>query len=248
MRKICTRNLFMSNGLIFYLNGFRKVVCARAGRVAGVLLTLLSVGLPCGCESMHKGAEQVADALQFWQPGELERLSPPAACTSNPVMAVQIMPGDDIEINVFGAPDLNTLQKVRMDGKISAKLFGDIQAAGRQPAELQKELTTLYESQVQIKAVTVIVRSAAVIYVTGAVVRQGAIPCVRPMTALDAIMECGGFDARAGARRGQVHVIRNESNQVCNITVDLESILTESRKTVPLYLRPFDTVYVPGAW
>lgn len=161
--------------------------------------------------------------------------------------AMVLLPGDDLEISVFGVPDLNTVQRIRPDGMISAKLFGDIMAAGKTPAELQNHLMKLYESQIQVKAITVIARSSAAVYVTGAVGKPGKVEYLRPMTALEAIMEAGGFDQKAGARRGKVRVIRTETNQVTSVLLDFDEVLTKGGHA-PFYLRPFDTVYVPGAW
>jgi polysaccharide export outer membrane protein len=158
-----------------------------------------------------------------------------------------LLPGDDVEISVFGVPDLNTSQRIRPDGKISAKLFGDVVASGKTPVELQNELMKLYESQIQVKAITVIVRSSAAVYVTGAVGKPGKVEYLRPMTALEAIMEAGGFDQKAGARRSKVRVVRTENNQVKSYLLDFDEILTKGG-SAPFYLKPFDTVYVPSAW
>ena len=166
---------------------------------------------------------------------------------SAPPAALVLLPGDDVEISVFGVPELNSAQRIRPDGNLSVKLFGDIRAAGKTPLELQKELTKLYEPQIQVKAITVIVRSSAAVYVSGAVGRPGKVDYLRPMTALEAIMEAGGFDQKAGARRGKVRVIRTESNQVKSYLLDFDKILTQGGNT-PFYLKPFDPVYVPGAW
>ncbi len=166
---------------------------------------------------------------------------------SIPPVALLLLPGDDVEISIFGVPDLNTVQRIRPDGNLSVKLFGDIQAAGKSPSELQKELTKLYEPQIQVKAITVIARSSAAVYVSGAVSRPGKVEYLRPMTALEAIMEAGGFDQKAGARRGKVRVIRTENSQVKSYLLDFDKILTKGGNA-PFYLKPFDTVYVPGAW
>lgn len=167
--------------------------------------------------------------------------------SSPPPPIMVLLPGDDVEISVFGVPDLNTTQRIRPDGKISAKLFGDIQASGKTPAELQGELMKLYESQIQVKAISVIARSSAAVYVTGAVGRPGKVEYLRPMTALEAIMESGGFDQKAGARRGKVRVVRTDNNQVKSYLLDFDEILTKGGQA-PFYLKPFDTVYVPGSW
>lgn len=170
---------------------------------------------------------------------------PVLALRPPPVMVLQ--PGDDVEISVFGVPELSSNQRIRPDGNISVKLFGDLMAAGKTPAELRGELTKLYESQVQVKAITVTVRSAAVVYVTGAVGRPGRVDYLRPMTVLEAIMEAGGFDQKAGARRGQVRVVRTEDGRYRNYLINLDPVLKRDGQ-VPFYLKPFDTVVVPGAW
>jgi protein involved in polysaccharide export with SLBB domain len=166
---------------------------------------------------------------------------------ARPDTTMTLMPGDDLEISVFGAPELCLIQKVRPDGNISVKLFGDIYAAGKTPAQLQAELAKLYESQLQLKAITVVARTSAVVYVGGAVIRPGKVELTRPMTALDAIMEAGGFDQRAGAQRNKVKIIRTEGDQMRNYFLDLDEILDRNRGT-PFYLKPFDTIYIPGAW
>jgi polysaccharide export outer membrane protein len=166
---------------------------------------------------------------------------------TKPETVMRLIPGDEVEISVFGAPELSLLQRVRPDGKISAKLFGDIEAAGKTPSELQAELTKLYEPQLQIKAITVVARTSAAVYVAGAVLKPGKVELVRPMTALDAIMEAGGFDLKGGARQSKVKVIRNDGVRMQNFDLDLEGVLTKGGEA-PFYLKPFDTVYVPGSW
>jgi polysaccharide export outer membrane protein len=161
--------------------------------------------------------------------------------------AMRIVPGDELEINVFGAPELSLIQRVRPDGMISARLFGDIQAAGKTPVELQQALKDLYATQLQIKAVTVVARTSAAAYVTGAVMNPGRVELVRPMTALDAVMEAGGFDHKSGARLAKVRVLRTEGDRVQTYLLDFEEIL-EGKDSSPFYMKPFDTIYVPGAW
>lgn len=185
--------------------------------------------------------------LMAWNAGCQTAASPAPLSSSRPSSVMSLLPGDDIEISVFGVPDLNTVQKIRPDGKISAKLFGDIQAAGKTPTDIQKELTKLYESQLQVKSITVIARSSAIVYVTGAVPRPGKVEYLRPLTAFEAIMECGGFDQKAGASRDKVLIIRTERNETSSYVLDLDEILTKGTAT-PFYLKPFDTVYVPGSW
>jgi polysaccharide export outer membrane protein len=79
--------------------------------------------------------------------------------------------------------------------------------------------------------------------VTGAVIRPGKILSNRPITALEAIMEAGGFDYTK-AKLTAVTVIRHEQGGVKNCTLNLKLVLEGKQKT-PFYLKPSDVVYVP---
>jgi hypothetical protein len=94
-------------------------------------------------------------------------------------------------------------------------------AVGMTPAELEKEIIKLYSSQLVPKEVTVtVVSSSFPVFVSGAVIRPGKILSDHPITALEAIMEAGGFDYTK-ANLGHVTVIRNEGGRVKNYTLNL---------------------------
>src|SRR6185503_6909953 len=111
-----------------------------------------------------------------------------------PYSSVKLTEGDTLSITFPGSPDLNTTQKVRRDGKIDMKTVGEIQAAGKTPKELEKEILKLYEKDLVLKEVSVILQSTSYpVYVSGAVLRPGKVMAERPISALEAIMEAGGF-------------------------------------------------------
>ena len=152
--------------------------------------------------------------------------------------------GDSVRISFPGAPNLNTVQQIKRDGRIALQLVGEVQAAGLTANQLEKELLKLYGPQLQTKEVTVgIETSVFPIYVTGAVLRPGKIMPDRPMTALEAVMEAGGFDY-AKANQKAVTVIRHENGQVQNFKLDLKKVL-QGEDTEPFNLKPADIVYVP---
>lgn len=152
--------------------------------------------------------------------------------------------GDVVRISFPGAPNLDTLQPIRRDGKISLKLLGEFQAAGLTPSAMEKELIKLYGPQLQTKEVTVSVESSAFpIYVTGAVLRPGKIISDRPLTALEAIMEAGGFDYTK-ANLKSVNVIRHDGTRSEHFTLNLKRALREGDKE-PFGLKPSDIIYVP---
>jgi polysaccharide export outer membrane protein len=158
--------------------------------------------------------------------------------------AIILREGDVLKITFPGAPNLNDSQQIRRDGKIALSMVGEVVAAGLTPADLEKEILKLYSSQLVTKEVTVTVTSSSFpIFVTGAVIRPGKILSDHPITALEAIMEAGGFDYTK-ADLGHVRVVRNEKDATKNYTLNLKQAF-EAKQSTPFYLKPSDIVYVP---
>jgi polysaccharide biosynthesis/export protein len=155
-----------------------------------------------------------------------------------------IRPGDVIKVSFPGSPNLDTQQQVRRDGRITLSLVGEVLAAGSTPTDLEKDLLQRYSTQILSKEVNVtVVSSSFPIFVSGAVVRPGKIEPDHPITALEAVMEAGGFDG-AKANMSAVEVIRQEPGGTKNFTLNLRAIL-DGKSTVPFYLKPADIVFVP---
>lgn len=169
----------------------------------------------------------------------------PAPPSAAPPEDLRLREGDVVQVSFPGAPSLNTQQQVRRDGKITLPIVGDVMAADLTPDQLKKKLTDLYAPQLVWKEVLVtVVSSQYPVFVSGAVLRPGKIMTDRPMTALEAIMEAGGFDTTK-ANVGAVVVIRNEDGKTRNFTLDMKTAL-EGKETTPFYLKPSDIVYVPA--
>lgn len=166
----------------------------------------------------------------------------PAASQQPEVLTVR--EGDVLKISFPGTPNLDTTQQVRRDGRITLSMAGEIKAADLTPAELEKQLVQLYAPQLVTKEVTVtVVSSSFGVLVTGAVIHPGKIMSDRPITALEAVMEAGGFDS-AKANKKAVVVIRNEGGRTKNYTLNLQLVL-EGKQYEPFYLKPSDIIYVP---
>lgn len=163
--------------------------------------------------------------------------------TNNPA-SFTLREGDILKITFPGSPNLNNVQQIRTDGKITLPLVGEVQAAGMTPVDLQKKLMDLYASQLTSKEVMVEVQSSSFpVYVTGAVLRPGKISSNHPITALEAIMEAGGFDYTKADLK-DVTVIRQESGQARNYKLNLKRTM-EGKPSEPFYLKPDDIIYVP---
>lgn len=162
----------------------------------------------------------------------------------SPYSSVKLTEGDALSITFPGSPDLNTVQRIRRDGKIDLKTVGEIQATGKTPKELEKEILKLYEKDLVLKEVSVMLQSISYpVFVTGSVIHPGKVTAERPISVLEAVMEAGGWDnAKANIRK--VVVLRNEEGQLKRFVLDLKSVIDGRSKRL-FYLRPNDIVYVP---
>lgn len=155
-----------------------------------------------------------------------------------------IKPGDTLAVRFYKTPELNVDVPVRSDGKISLVLVGDVQAAGRQPAELSTLITDRYKRELQDPRVTVIVSQfGGEVYVSGEVKTPAAVPLGTPLTAMQAIDRAGGF--LTSAEMASVILIRNEGGTWHGYRLDLSRAFTgEDTESDPL-LQPRDIVHVP---
>lgn len=152
--------------------------------------------------------------------------------------------GDSLTVSLPASPTLDTTQQIRTDGKIVLPLIGEVVAAGKTPEDLQNELLKLYQPQVAAKQVIVTVQSPNIpVYVTGAVLHPGPVTVDHPISALDAVMEAGGFDYTKANLRAVV-VVRQQKDRTIRYKLNLKKVLAGSEGS-PFYLQPFDIVYVP---
>jgi polysaccharide export outer membrane protein len=169
----------------------------------------------------------------------------PGAPAAKGSEATKLHEGDVVRIAFPGTPSLNAAaHQIRPDGTIQLPLIGEVKVIGMTPAELEADLVKRYASQLVSKEVTVTVESSSfAVYVTGSVLHPGKISSNRQLSALDAIMEAGGFDDTR-ANKKAVKIIRHEGTKTTNYTVNLKKEL-EGTAGATFYLQPLDTVYVP---
>lgn len=157
-----------------------------------------------------------------------------------------LSPGDVISVAYPRAAEMNLSQKIRPDGRVSLPIIGDVTAAGRTLPAFQKELHRRYSAELQDpKVVVSVIETAAAVYVWGAVAEPGKIPLDRPMNALEAIMEAGGFTPAANLK--SVSVVRTENGTHKRYNLNMTKALTGEAPA--FYVRPYDKIYVATrAW
>lgn len=150
--------------------------------------------------------------------------------------------GDKVRVAYPGAPEFNQIIKVQADGKIGLPIVGNVEAAGRTASSLQSSLTAMYEKHLNDPTVFVSIEEpSATVYVSGEVTTPGKVPLDRSITALEAVMEVGGFSKLAN--RKKVYVIRNEAGRQKRYVLNLNNPLS-GYDSQAFYLRPYDVVFV----
>jgi len=184
----------------------------------------------------------VAAALAFTGCATNETTLPAGSATHTETVVLR--EGDAVRIAFPGSPNLDTTQQIRRDGKISLSLVGEVDAKGLTPDELQKKLIDLYAPQISSKEINVSVASSSFpVFVNGAVVHPGKVMSDHPLTALEAVMEAGGYDPNT-ANLKAVKVIRNENGKLKNYQINLKDIL-DGKSDKAFYLEPGDILVVP---
>jgi polysaccharide biosynthesis/export protein len=214
-------------------------------RLAPFTLGMAILALIAGCGTDDSEFQSpTASGGNTSRPVTPEVAAAAASAATNNAASYVLREGDILKISFPGSPNLNNVQQIRTDGRITLPLVGEIRAAGLTPGNLQQKLLDLYASQLSSKEVTVDVQSSSFpVYITGAVLRPGKIVSDHPITALEAMMEAGGPDYTK-ANLKNVSVIRQEGNQTKNYTLNLKRVM-DGQVGEPFYMKPGDIIYVP---
>ncbi len=134
---------------------------------------------------------------------------------------------------------------VRIDGKISFPLLDDVQAGGRTPLELKKDIQNKLKGFISNPVVTVNVRSPASkrIYILGEVVNTGEYPLVKNLTVLQAFALAGGFTEWASKK--EIILFRKENGKKKMIRINYKDISKGKDFSQNVMLQADDTIIVP---
>lgn len=158
----------------------------------------------------------------------------------------RLYPGDELDITIPSAPELNKTATVQPDGRVSLPLIQPVMAADRTIPELQQALSAAYASQLLRPQVSVSLKTAQPlkIFVFGEVDKSGVYDMPGDINALQAIAIAGGF--KPGARSRKVVVIRRGPGGTAMArTVDLGRPLKGAALNDLVPLRRSDIVFVP---
>jgi len=213
-----------------------RTLVARAGRPrVGILLAACLGAALAGCAGGT--AYQGDDFKSLHESG------------SGPLY--EIGPGDNLQIFVWENPELSVTVPVRPDGRINTPLVEDLQAAGRAPTELARDLERSLSKYVRNPVVTVIVsgfvgQPDAQIRVVGEATEPQALLYRERMTLLDVMIAVGGLTEFAAGNRAQL--IREVGGERQSQTVRLDDLVREGDIDADVAVRPGDILIIPEAW
>ena len=164
---------------------------------------------------------RTGDAVEGEQPPELIPL--PLESVAAPARAFDYVfePGDELEVKFRLTPDLNEWATVRPDGMITLQIVGDVMAANRTPEELRASLVHAYTEYLKNPQIVVILRGPAGnhVFVGGEVGSPGRIPILGRLSALQAIIQAGGFRETGDPKRV---IVRQENGSFRQINLNCE--------------------------
>ncbi len=141
-----------------------------------------------GAPSAASGSEAAASAESYFEN---------ATAATGSSADYRIAPLDVLDISVFQVPDLTKTVQVSSSGQISLPLVGTMQASGKSPADLERQLaSTLGAKYLQNPQVSVFVKeyTSQKVTIEGSVNKPGIYPMSGKTTLLRAIALGGGLD------------------------------------------------------
>jgi len=178
---------------------------------------------------------------------------PPAAGTnSNKVAPFYIIgPGDSIQVFIWGNPELSATVPVRPDGRITTPLVEDVQASGRTPTQLARDMENKLKNFVKNPVVTIIVtgfigRYSEQIRVVGEAAQPQSIPYREHMTLLDVMIQVGGLTEFASGNKASI--VRTLKGKQRQFQVHLGDLINDGDISENVEMLPGDILIIPEAW
>lgn len=173
------------------------------------------------------------------------------AAADEAVPAYIIGPGDSVNVFVWGNPDLSANVPVRPDGKITTPLVEDVQASGKTPTELAREMENRLGTYIKNPVVTVIVTSfvgrfSEQVRVVGQAAQPQSLPYRENLSLLDVMISVGGLTEFASGNSASL--VRTEDGKQRQYRLRIDDLLNDGDISANVALRPGDIVIIPEAW
>lgn len=157
-------------------------------------------------------------------------------------------PGDTVSVFVWRNPEVSGTFPVRPDGKMTMNLVEDIQASGKTPSQLARDIEKSLSKYIQEPIATVIVGGGIgpfdqQIRVVGEAAKPQALNYREKMSLIDLMIAVGGLtDFAAG---NKAYILRTVDGKQERLGVRLEDLLRGGDIAANVDMRPGDVLVVP---
>lgn len=222
-------------------NRIARRTSLRPGFAAFALAVVVTIS---GCDI---GKAPLVKHLPFINPYE----DAPAEAPRADGYTYIIGPGDSLNVFVWRNPELNTTVAVRPDGKFSTSLVENLEASGKTPSELAREIESALGEYIRDPLVTVTVGNFVGEYyeqvrVVGEAAQPAALPYRKNMTVLDVMIAVGGLTEFAAGNRASI--VRRSGDGQEQYRVRLEDLVRDGDITANAEMQPGDVLIIPEAW
>jgi polysaccharide biosynthesis/export protein len=206
------------------------------GRSIAILSVLLLLATAGGASAAPASPTPAPGAPPAGAPTQ-----PPSAPPDNYILGV----GDQIDVNVFGEPDLSRTVTIKPDGIIALPLINQVKAGGKTVPQLEAELAGMYAKYLRSPSVSIIVRQFRMprVYVMGEVTKPGRYDLTEDMSVLDALTAAGGPTDKGNLDGLQLARVENGKSKA--IPVKMNQVVQGKDAQQNLKLQNGDLVYVP---
>jgi polysaccharide export outer membrane protein len=157
---------------------------------------------------------------------------------------------DTLNVVVWRNPDLSTVVTVRPDGFVTIPLAEDLQAAGKSPSELSREIEKSLSRLIRDPVVSIVVNGFQGVYgdqvrIVGEAARPQAVAYRKNMTVLDVMIQAGGVTDFADGN-GAVLIRGAEGGK--EYSLRLKDLLKRGDISANAAVMPGDIIIVPQSW
>ena len=161
-----------------------------------------------------------------------------------------IGPGDMVNIIVWRNPEISMSVPVRPDGRISAPLVEDLQAMGKDPTTLARDIEKELGKYIRDAVVTVVVTSfvgpySEQIRVVGEAAKPQILAYKQKMTLLDVMIAVGGMTDFADGNGASILRTADGNKQY---RVRLKDLIKRGDVSANVEMRPGDVLIIPQSW
>lgn len=174
---------------------------------------------------------------------------PPGGSQTSTDWNYLIGPGDSIKVFVWRNPEVSGDFPVRPDGKMTMNLVEDLQASGKTPSQLARDIEKALAKYIQEPIVTVIVAGGTgpfdqQVRVVGEAAKPQALNYREKMSLVDLMIEVGGLtDFAAGNKAYILRTVKNQQPE--RVGVRLEDLVKGGDISANVDMRPGDVLVIP---